>query len=328
MMTTPESVPVGCRTRLTAHYGKPVRAWLEAVPHLLAAAASRWSLILGGYHDAGHSAVLAVVTTRHGAPAMLKAWFDRERYANETAALRHWGAVNGDVLLAQDDKTAMACLALIGGVPGGGLRPADDERLVAFALARLHRLPLPPRDLPRLDVHLAEIDRRTQHRAETFAGCHSRLIDLGLRASTQRLALETTVLLHGDLYQENVPFAAGTPVFLDPLPMLGDPSFDWAFFIVYYDLNRDPVARLQLAAEVGGLSVDQLRPWCLALCLDGLLYYHQVRDDREQRMAEVMLALSDGRGHAHEADRRGGASFGTRAPRGNARRDTNEAAHA
>jgi streptomycin 6-kinase len=89
------------------------------------------------------------------------------------------------------------------------------------------------------------------------------------------------VLLHTDLYQENVPFSTdGRPVFLDPLPMLGDPAFDCAFFVIYFDLARDPVTRLHMASQASGIEVHALVSWCLPLCLDGLLYYHDVRDDR------------------------------------------------
>jgi streptomycin 6-kinase len=101
------------------------------------------------------------------------------------------------------------------------------------------------------------------------------------------------VLLHTDLYQENVPFTAdGRPVFLDPLPMLGNPAFDWAFFVIYFDLARDPFTRLHVASQVSGIEAQALIAWCLPLCLDGLLYYHEVGDDREPRMREILVTLT------------------------------------
>jgi len=99
-------------------------------------------------------------------------------------------------------------------------------------------------------------------------------------------------LLHGDLYQENVPFSQpGDPVFIDPLPMIGSPAFDWAFWTVYYDLARDPLPRLRLAAATSSVPVEVMLAWCLTLCLDGLLYYREVDDPRERRMRQVMEAL-------------------------------------
>ena len=85
---------------------------------------------------------------------MLKAWFDRGRYQREIAALQHWEAVNGPVVLAQDDSNAVACLSLIGGTPGGGPRPADGDRSVASALARLHIHSPPDDGFSSLDEYL------------------------------------------------------------------------------------------------------------------------------------------------------------------------------
>jgi streptomycin 6-kinase len=102
------------------------------------------------------------------------------------------------------------------------------------------------------------------------------------------------VLLHADLYRENVLFDHnGRPVFIDPLPMTGDPVFDWAFWTVYYDLARDPSHRLLTAARVGGICPTRLLPWCLILCLDGLLYYVETADPRITRMIEVMTVLGN-----------------------------------
>jgi streptomycin 6-kinase len=280
---------------LTAHHGEPVFAWLNRVPVLLAEASRRWGLRLHGYHDAGHASVVATARADDGELAVLKAWFDRERYANETAALRHWEPVNGRVVRIQDDERAVACLDLVGGVPAGVPRPVGGDELVAAALRTLHGHPLPEGDVPCLDAYLAAVvEPRIRRRARRFAGHVPRqCVDLGLDALTGRPVSGTTALLHTDLYQENVPFGGdGRPVFLDPIPMRGDTAFDWAFFIVYYDIANGLVRRLRLACKASGQPVDLLLPWCLMLCLDGLLYYHEVGDGRELRMAEAMAALA------------------------------------
>lgn len=292
----PGSVTRGCRDRLVAHYGQPVTSWLEEVPARLAVAARASNLQLGGYHDAGHASALAVARTRDGTPVMLKAWFDRDRYRRETAALRHWEPVNGRVVREHDDRLAVACLEVVGGVPGGAVRPCDSDEQVANALARLHRLPASSAGFPSLDVYLGEeVAPRIRRRAD---GCGQllppRCLTLGLE-SLDRLPSAGTepALLHTDLYQENVPFErGGRPVVLDPLPMIGDRAFDWAFWTVYFDLARDPVRRLRIAAHASSIAIETLVPWCLMLCLDGLLHYREVGDRREARMVEVMTALA------------------------------------
>ena len=284
----------GCRERLVAHYGPRVAPWLRQVPALLDTAARRWDVALSGYHDAGHASTLAMGIDRTGSPMILKAWFDHDRYAHEVAALRQWEPVNGPVVLADDGPSAVALLAVVGPGPGGAPRPADDVRPVARALARLHRRPLPIGAFPRLDDYLREeVAARIRRRLPD----HGELVPPWLAPTQRGIVPEPTgraaVLLHADLYRENVVFDhRGAPVFVDPLPMIGDPAFDWAFFTVYYDLAADPRPRLRAAAEISGIDQRILLPWCLLLCGDGLLFYRQTGDHRANRIVEVAAALA------------------------------------
>ena len=287
------SVTAGCRGRLAAHYGPKVEAWLSQVPALLDAAAGRWDVTLSGYHDAGHASVLATGTDHAGLPVILKAWFDRDRYVREVAALRYWEPANGRVVLADDQPSAVALLAVVGPGPGGAPRPEDDVPRVARALARLHRQPLPTDAFPHLDGYLREevaarICRRMPCHGDDIPLCVTR----GRRDAVPEPTGRPAVLLHADLYRENVLFDdRGEPVFVDPLPMIGDPAFDWAFFAVYYDLADDPRPRLRAAAEISRIDQQTLLPWCRIQCLDGLLFYRETGDHRAGRMVEVMTAL-------------------------------------
>jgi streptomycin 6-kinase len=288
-------VPAGCRRRLTTHYGPAVTEWLDRVPGLLRDAAAAWGLRLQDYHDAGHASALVQGISPEGQPVMVKAWYDQDRFRRETMALRHWEPINGHVLRASDPGRAVACLTLVGGQPAGRGRPVDAERAVARALARLHRRLPPPRgSAPNLDDYLREeVEPRMRRRLRRYGGSLPRqCVDLGVSASCAPTAT-SAVLLHADLYQENVPFDRdGRPVFLDPLPMLGDPAFDWSFFVVYFDQAADHAQRLRLAAEESGIPARVLLPWCLRLALDGLLYYRDVGDRRERPMVRTMAVFA------------------------------------
>jgi streptomycin 6-kinase len=283
-------VPVGCRDRLTKHYGPAAQVWLDVVPHLLDLAAARWDLDPVGYHDAGHSSVLAVANSR-GGRLMLKAWYDRTRYANETTALALWGGAGAGRVRAAAADLAVAAIDLIGGRPGGAEPPPDEYPVVAHGINRLHATNADVTGLPSLADYLSHevmprIDWRTQRLG---ADIPEPCLDALARVYPDE---HQTVLLHGDLYRENVAFdERGQPVFVDPLPMVGDPLFDWAFWVVYYTTG-DQLGRLPIAVKAAGVGVGDLLPWCLMLCVDGLLYYRDSGDPRAPHMFQVIHALA------------------------------------
>jgi streptomycin 6-kinase len=287
-------VPADCRRRLISHYGDQASAWLDVAPHVLMDAARQWDLNPNGYHDTGHASVLASARTSTGDDVLLKAWYEQDRHRFETNALIHWRHINGDVVRNRDARLAVACLNLVGRVAGGAPRPLDEELLTAQALARLHQIPLAPgATYPSLDHHLRHtLVPRVRRRTSVLADVPATCIDAGVAAAETSLS-RAAALLHGDLYRENVLFdIAGTPVFIDPLPMVGDPCYDWAFFVVYYALHANPLARLDLAVDVSGLPARLIASWCMLHCLDGLAYYRETGDERARRMRDVLAQLA------------------------------------
>jgi streptomycin 6-kinase len=299
-MTTATLGPVSkdCRNRLVSHYGNAVRSWLDTVPSVLAMTARRWHLTILGYHDAGHASVLAVATTGNGGHVMLKAWFDPGRYIRETSALNLWRGGPVPRLLHAADDLYVAALDLVADRPGGCPPPQGEEGLVAVGLRKLHTLGEAGAQsgAPPLGEYLADhVLRRIHQRDRKYRRALPKdCLAIGRNAvASLAPSVRRPVLLHTDLYRENIPFDQdGRPVFLDPLPMVGDPAFDWAFWTVYYDLVRDPRPRLRLACAYTNIPDSELLPWCLTLCFDGLLYYHETEDPREGRMAEVMTTLA------------------------------------
>lgn len=288
-------IPAGSRHRLLAHYGPAVEPSLDSVPERLARAAERWKLSLGEYHDAGHASVLATAAGLDGRPLLLKAWVDPSRFRHEVEALRLWArGPTAEVVHAGGDL-ATAALELVGGRPGGADRPRGESQTVAAALQGLHTLGRHrrrPERLPLLTDHLArEIRPRIGRRLrELDLGSRRPLVRAGLPAVTDlEEGSRRATVLHADLYRENVLFdRLGHPRLIDPLPMVGDPAFDWAFWTVYYDLGRGTTRRLGIGSRVSRIPVPVLVRWCRLLAVDGLLFYMESSDPRAAPMATVL----------------------------------------
>lgn len=292
------SPPPGCRDRLLTHYGPDVTDWLSTVPEMLTDMGLQWGFTPTEYHDAGHASALALALSSAEELVLLKAWPDRGRCDREITALQLWSPVPATRVLEFDRERSVAALSLIGGRPGGGQRSGDDEGRIAEVIQAAHdqgRAPEEHHEFPELSSYLDEVVRpRVVRRLDALNPEAPRpLLQAGLREleSLKQTRHHRTVL-HGDLYQENTACdEQGRPHLLDPLPMYGDAVFDWAFWIVYYRLGQGTDERLALAAQTSGIGEGRLRSWCLATCLDGLLYYLEVGDTRAPMMARVMRVL-------------------------------------
>jgi len=291
-------VPATCRRRLIGHYGSAPEQWLDSVPGLFAEVAGRWGLRLGDYHDAGHASVVALAR-RSGQQVLLKAWFDDDRYARELAALHLWHSGPAVQVLDRADDMKIALLDLVGGAAGGRARPKAEAPTVASAIAAIHaaaRRPVPGLMPDLTDYCENEVFPRIRHRMITLGSAvPTDCLEVGLGACE---ALPATaaheVVLHADLYRENVLWDAHRrPVLIDPLPMIGDAAFDWAFWTVYYDLAGGQRDRLRLAENVGQTDVSTVQIWAQVLSLDGLLFYLETQDPRVARMIQVLRELAE-----------------------------------
>lgn len=286
----------GARARLS-HYGPGVAAWLDTVPDLLDRAARRWNLTLGRYHDAGYASVIATATDRSGRPRILKAWFDPDRFTDETTVMSLWsGALTAD-LIAVDEDDSVAIFDMVAGRPGGSPDRGCEVPMVALAIHDLHmhgRASDPP-PLPRLEDYISSgVLPRLERRLRLLRqGPVTRAVNAAAEAGKRLTGNpDRSTVLHGDLYRENVLFDEdGNPRLIDPLPMIGDAAFDWAFWTVYYDLGQRTIQRLNVAASMSGIPATVIARWARLLAADGLLYYLETLDPRARRMRAVLALL-------------------------------------
>jgi streptomycin 6-kinase len=237
------------RSFVARQLGGEGRAWLDALPSLVAAVAGEWELELGPELPGG---VLAFVCAA-GDDQVLKVAGPWDRPADENAALRRWAGGPSPRLLRADPGRGVLLLERIR--PGGrAARAAPKE--VAALLARLH---VPP--WPSLRPLGGEARRRVERAVEQGRASAERA-DRALHALAE-LEHDTPppVLLHGDLDERNLlrcdtrGLAA-----IDPLPCAGDPAYDAAHWA--HANGRPGVAERRAAiAAAADLDPERVRRW-------------------------------------------------------------------
>ncbi|HEY0216563.1 MAG TPA: aminoglycoside phosphotransferase family protein, partial [Cellulomonas sp.] len=263
-------------------------AWLRRLPHLVAAAATRWDLRLGRPFTSGSSSWCAPARGPAGEDLVLKISFPHAEAAAEAAVLRAW-AGHGAVGLIDSDAADWALLLhrVRPGVTMRATRTPVLRRLVeaAAVLRVLGEAPVPD-GLP--DLHLVGaawavtlVDRADRaDRAERTArsrttggvrapGASGALVDPGLVREAVAVLRAPPVarpgVVHGDLNPGNLLRGAGVDgdagsdgsaglwVAIDPKAMRGDPAYDlWPLLEQVGDPWRtvDPEATLRVRTSL------------------------------------------------------------------------------
>ncbi|HYW87798.1 MAG TPA: aminoglycoside phosphotransferase family protein [Chloroflexota bacterium] len=270
----------GLRRRLVARFGGEVESWLDELPAVLATLADRWHVELGSLIPLGHMSVIGWCRTADGSPAVLKACPDRERLANEAAALRRWSTPHVPAVFAADVSVGALLLEAI--VPGtmfleSATFPVPD---VAQLLTSLHTTGIPDPSYPPLERHVAYLfDSWARHRKqqpELIEVVSPDLFERGRRLAFGLTAQTSpTVLLHGDLTAVNVLYGGDQRglVAIDPAPCLGDPAFDAIDLVLgpgqsanlWHADDVDAItARAVALAPAIGVDATRILDWCIA----------------------------------------------------------------
>ncbi|GLY30894.1 aminoglycoside phosphotransferase family protein [Kineosporia sp. NBRC 101731] len=262
---------------LPAHLGDAVRrsddvafrAWVDALPAVVAAAARRWSLQLGDpYQPGGACSWVAPAGDPAGRRLVLKVGWRHDEAQDEAAGLPAW-AGQGAVRLYENLTDASTMMLLLERCePGTTLRmlPAvEQDVVIAGLLNRLWRTPAgahPFRPLSRMCADWAD-------------ACEARPTPLDPGLSRAGIALlrelplsaASSVLLCTDLHAGNVIATHREPwLVIDPKPYVGDPHYD----VLQHLLNNreqlftDPRGQAHRMADLAGLDRDRVVAWLFA----------------------------------------------------------------
>ncbi|HWE32434.1 MAG TPA: aminoglycoside phosphotransferase family protein [Solirubrobacteraceae bacterium] len=247
------------------------RAWLAALPGVVAEIAGEWGLTLGDpYSPGGQCAWVAPADD----DLVLKVSWRHTEAEHEADGLRFW---NGDgtvrCFAARSVDPHTTALLLERCMPGMQLKtlpePEQDE-LVAALARRLHR-PLPGaghpfRSLTEIcDGWAGEFEQRVNNGSLERALAREAVALFRELPRTAR----SEALLCTDLHAGNVLSSEREPwLVIDPKPLIGDPAFDAVQHMLNCDerLATDPMA---LAARMGSLlevDSERVRLWLFARC--------------------------------------------------------------
>ncbi|HUP87459.1 MAG TPA: aminoglycoside phosphotransferase family protein [Acidimicrobiales bacterium] len=276
------------------------RRWLERLPSLLGAAATRWDLELGPPFRGGSAAWAGPVRRRtDGLRCVLKVTLPHREARFEGAGLALWGGEGAVRLIdAHDDDFALLIEECL---PGSTLldHPAPPEERLALAagvLRRLWSVPV-PNDAPFERVadvcaDWAELVRRRmeEHRPPLDSG----LVEVGATLLESLPASATrSVLVHGDFNPTNLLRSEREPwLAIDAKPMIGDPGYDPLSLVLQVG---DPVAdglvlpRYTLVAEVLAEPVERLLAWSVARLVESALWHVSRGEDPLRTMGQARV---------------------------------------
>jgi streptomycin 6-kinase len=249
------------RSFVARQFGSAGRAWLASLPKTLSTVAAEWDLELGPELHGGVLACVLQARTGLGEEVVLKIAGPWDRPRDEIACLRRWDGRGAPRLLHADPYRGAFLLERIR--PATIATDATAEE-VARLLGLLHAETadaVPP---------LGEVVRSRLEQAVEQGRATAEQAGKAL-ASVERLEREPVdaVLLHGDFDERNLlRCELRGMVAIDPLPAVGDPAYDAAYWA---HANRRPGKRerVEAIARVLGFDAARVRRWGAVISVHG-----------------------------------------------------------
>jgi streptomycin 6-kinase len=301
-MNTPGAVRVP--DALVASYtggGEAERAWIAALPGLVAKALRHWDVRPDGGALSGEaSLVLPVVLRSDGTRAVLRFQMPKEETAAALTGLRAWDGDGAVRLLGHDPATGAHLLERLDHSRTLESVEDDDTALETLGglLARLVSVPAPPGLRGLGDVAADMLDRVPAAEKALATAADRRLLRVWASSVAELAGDPGDRLLHWDLHYGNVLAADREPwLAIDPEPLAGDPGFDlwpaldsrWDRMAAAGDPPRAVRRRFDLLTDTLGLDRGRAAGWTLGRLLQNALW--DVEDGgRALAPSEVVIA--------------------------------------
>ncbi|WP_069811258.1 aminoglycoside phosphotransferase family protein [Streptomyces sp. TP-A0874] len=282
-------VPAALAAAYETHSGASGRAWIAALPALVAEYLDRWELRPDGGVRCGRMALVLPVLDRDGAPAVLKLQPVDAETCGEPPALRRWDGDGAVRLLRHDPASGTMLLERLDADRSLASLPDDTEalRVLSGLLARLTAHPAPEGLRTLTGIAKALLDRAEQALPALADPADRRLLgDCAARVRELLGEPPGDRLLHWDLHHDNVLAAPATAadrgpwLAIDPKPLVGDPAFElfpalwnrWDALVATGDVVRSVRRRFDLMTEALSLDRERARGWTLGRVLQNCLW--------------------------------------------------------
>ena len=228
-------------------YGEKGKAWLDELPELVTAIASRLDLRdLKEVTNLTYNYVLSGF--RGDNPIILKLGLDNANLKQEAFALKCFAGYGAVKVLAEDE----GMLLLERSVPGTSLKSyfPDKEQesieIVCGVMKKLHQASIPEgHNFPHIKDWLKALDKDwniPNHYLQKARQLRDQLLKTA----------EPDVFLHGDLHHDNILQNGNDWVVIDPKGVIGEPAYEVAAFI------RNPMPELLNHADVPNIIHNRI----------------------------------------------------------------------
>lgn len=287
------SIPSDFATATVAREGEAGRAWLRALPDLVADLCDRWTLAPDGRTMHGYLG-LVIPVRRRDEPCVLKVSWPDESTAAEPHALALWGGRGAARLLASDPmRTAMLLERLNSRLP---LRDVELTEAIPIAGHLLRRLAIPVPSGFRL---LTDEAQRLAHNLPELWERYGRTmprrwLDAACEVATQLGPTSGNLLVNYDLHYENILAATREPwLAVDPKVIVGDLEFAIAqlLWTRLEDINANGGLDrfFPLLVDAAALDPARARAWTLVRCVDYWLWGVSVGLTTDPARCEAIL---------------------------------------
>lgn len=276
-------VPDALAASYNKHSGASGRAWIAALPGLVAEFLDRWVLRLDDFVGHGMASLVLSVIRADGTPAVLKLQPVSEENAVAPIGLRAWNGKGVVRLLDHNPDTGTMLLERL-----DATRPlscvADDSaalQILAELLARLVAVPAPEGLRHLADIAAAMLEQVPRAVPALRDPAEQRLVRTCASAVAELIDEPGDRLLHWDLHYDNILAGQREPwLAIDPEPLAGDPGFDllpaldnrWEEVVASGDMVRAVLRRFDLLTEVLGLDRQRATGWTLGRVLQNALW--------------------------------------------------------